>query len=312
MEYYGTYQSTGIYSFEFLTKRGKTITEIVMMLPPESVTVTESQRSDLIPTIGGGYLCDYGNEFKDIQITGSLHFYYVGTRNNPLAFKPDANDTMVIDGYTEFIKLRYALIRYRDYTLTPNAKKNSPQFEGNALADVNALKSHVARKGNKLAPEVELVFHDYDYDEHFKVKVDRFSVSRDKSDPFTVRYDISLKAYEVYKGKGAQKTEVAKTAVEALLTNDELMQEFHTPSLPKQIPVTSPNDIVLPTPSREIEDAVIQDSELYVYNSVLQLYRAYYTWAIGMIRAGVLDVEKAMAGFSNPQMIEKFRSAQSE
>lgn len=302
---YGEYEPTGIYSFEFINQFGTRITEIVMMLPPESVTVSEGQRGELIPTIGGGYYCDYGNEFKEINITGSLYFHYVGSRNNPVAFRPA---DMLVSGYQEFVKLRYALIRYRDYTLTPNAKKTSPEFFGEALADVQALKEYAGKHQNVLATKVEMVFHDYDYDEHYKVKLEKFDVSRDKSDPFSARYTIQLKAYERYSTTSNKRTEVRQSSTEILLNNDEIMQTLHAESIPAKVPSFSPNELVMPAPSTVSPTSILQDSELFVNNQKLELYRAYYTWAIGMIRSGVLDIEKALAGFPNAQAKNKFAS----
>ena len=296
--YTSQYTAKGIYSFEFLDDKGKSITEIVLILPPESVTVSESQRAELMPTLGGGYIVDYGNEFKDISISGSIHFYYVGSRKNPLATHGSfttSDTSMLIDGFSEFIKLRYMISRYRDYTLTPNAKKIKENFSDTALSDVNALQEYVHKHGNALAPNVEVVFHDYDYDEHWKVKCDKFNISRDKSDPYTVRYDIQLKAYEKYTGTKPKKPEIKKNSTQMLLDNDTIMQQISAESMPTTIPNYGVNTLMTPPPTSGTYNPVDIDSECYVLNQRLKKYRAHYAWAINMIRSGVLDIESALS-----------------
>jgi len=201
---HGNYEPTGVYSFEFRKVGGDIITEIFMLLPPESITVSEPQRSEIVPTLGGGYIVDFGNEYKEISISGQSHFFYVGSTRKPASQLGRSFEILpenLIDGFSEFIKLRYLISRYRDYTLTPDSRVISPDFSLRDLASVEALKTFV--KGavedgdGALIDQIELLWHDYDADDHFKVKVERFSMSRNKDDPHTITYDLSLIAYEV-------------------------------------------------------------------------------------------------------------------
>lgn len=304
---YGTYIPTGIYSFEFQENRKK-FTEIVMVLPPENITITEPTRSSLSPTLSGGYIVDFGNDFKQIRIQGSLHYYYVGTRSNPLAMRAEANDNMAIDGYTEFQKLRYMIIRYRDYTMTPKGKMTDYTFNGQALADINAL---AKKDKDKLYNNIELVFHDYDNDNHYYCKVDNFSAVQDKSDVFSIRYDISLQAYEVYKLNNKKNVETKLAATQQLVQSLDVINTCHADSLPANIPAANPDKSVLPNPinnTQETETTLTQDSDIYAKNNMLKAYRAYLIWAIGMIQAGVLDIETALKSFNTKAQLNEFIS----
>lgn len=202
---HGFYTPTGMYSFEFRQTSGKVVSEIFFILPPSSVSVSESPRSELIPTLTGGYLADFGNDFKDIDIQGETHFYYAGSTKNPAKEYGKTENVAIedfTDGYSEFIKLRFMVSRYRDYTMTSNGKlANAPSFSLKSLAQTKALKKFVtdqiSASEGALSDKLEMVWHDYDYDEHFKCKVDNLTMSRDKSDPWTIKYSIALKAYEV-------------------------------------------------------------------------------------------------------------------
>lgn len=315
---YGTYIPTGVYSFEFRKKHGgETITEIPLMLPPESTSVTEPQRSELIPTIGGGYLCDFGNDFKDISISGSIHFFYVGSEKNPLAFRMDESKQQeAIDGYTEFLKLRFMISRYRDYTLTRKAKLIAPAFSSPAIVNVKALRDYVAKQKKALASDIEVIYHDYDDDNHFKVKVDQFSITRDKSDPFTVKYSISLKAYEVDSRTASSSisttVEFKKVTVEEIISLNEFMLTLHPMSLPTEVPSFTGNDTIVPTPLPysvpDYSEEINKDIQIYNLNERLRIVRSYFAWAVGMVQAGVMSVETAMAGFNNYTQASNFRN----
>lgn len=208
---YGHYEPTGMYSFEFRkVGNGKTIAEIFMLLPPESVSVKEPQRSELLPTLSGGYLADFGNDFKPITVKGSTHFFYAGTSKNPAkqfgttgsttAFG-DFDPQNYLDGFAEFIKLRFIISRYRDYTMTPDGKlAKLPDMSLKELRGMKKLSEFVtSQRGKKgaLADVIEVIWHDYDYADHWKVKINSFESFRDKGDPWTINYTIDMIAYEL-------------------------------------------------------------------------------------------------------------------
>lgn len=255
----GYYTPTGMYSFEFRNAQGNSITEVFFVLPPGSVTVSESQRSDLIPTLKGGYLVDFGNEFKDIQVQGQSHFFYVGSTKNPAGEtdnSANANTENYIDGYSEFIKLRFMVSRYRDYTMTKNGKlMNAPALSLKGLAQTKALKKFVTdqikNKEGALADKLEVIWHDYDYDDHFKIKVDNLSITRDKSDPWTVQYNMSLKAYEVDDKASRIKPfslENQRQSVAQLMQSvDNLTANSHEQSIPDTITVNNGQSTIIVT-----------------------------------------------------------------
>lgn len=199
-----TYEPTNAYSFEFRTVKGGFITEVFMILPPESYEVVEPTRSQLTKTIGGGYLNDYGSDFKQITIQGNLHFFYSGSPSNKGETFTRGDD--FINGFEEFIKLRFLVSRYRDYTMTPGSKMgkltvptalaSNPQLFP-VLALANKVRTNLAQNKNATYDEIQMFWHAYDDDDHFKVRVSEFKSSRSKADPFSIDYTISLEAYEV-------------------------------------------------------------------------------------------------------------------
>jgi len=253
---HGFYTPTGMYSFEFKQTNGKPICEIFFILPPGSVTVTESPRSELIPTLTGGYLADFGNDFKDIQIQGETHFYYAGSTRNPAKEYGSTDNVNVedfVDGYSEFIKLRFMISRYRDYTMTKNGKlSNAPSFNLKSLAQTRALKNFVTNqlrnKESALSDKIEMIWHDYDYDDHYKCKVESLSMPRDKSDPWTVQYNIILKGYEV-DTKASIISKYSKTVKKSVA---QLMQDVsnisgvvHEQTIPSSITVNNGSEVLI-------------------------------------------------------------------
>ena len=128
----------------------------------------------------------------------------------------------------------------------------APNFANTpALSGVDSLKSFVVGQidsgDGALADAVELVFHDYDYDEHFKVKVELLSMSRSKDDPWSVKYDISLKAYEVDKGSTGNVSFRVPTvkkipAADKIRNTLILARTTHLATAPTTITATTPTD----------------------------------------------------------------------
>lgn len=215
---HGAYEPTGAYSFEFVSSSGRTVSEIFFALPPGNQSVSEGQRSGIQPTLSGSYITDFGNEVKDITISGSLWFFYQGDPENPVSRDPgDAK----IDGYEEYLKLRFMLIRYRDYMMTRGGKMIAPVFRGRGMTSVNALKSWVNNKirtgEGALIDKLQLIYHDYDLDNHMYVKVENFTATQNKEDPHSIEYNISLKGYKIDdRQSGMQKKEIKLTVQEEI------------------------------------------------------------------------------------------------
>lgn len=196
---YGTFTFTGLYSFEFVDKNKNTITEIFFMIPPKSKIVEEPTRSTTVPTLGGNYNNDAGNATKNITISGELFFPYVGSPDNPIAKVNDGLENQ-IDGLNEFFKLRWMLVSYRDYTLTSNAKLKSPTTLMNLSSEIaslyTAVSDRLSKKVGALYDEIQLIFHDYDMDDHYYCRVDTFSSNQDASKHIAINYTINIECYE--------------------------------------------------------------------------------------------------------------------
>jgi hypothetical protein len=196
---YGNLVFTGLYSFEFVDKNKNTITEIFFMCPPKRKSVEEPTRSTTVPTLGGNYNNDAGNATKNITISGDLFFQYIGSPDNPIArFNTDLENQ--IDGLNEFFKLRWMLISYRDYTLTPNAKLKSPtalmNLSGEIASLYSAVSERLSKKAGALYDEIQLIFHDYDMDDHYYCRVDNFSSNQDDTRYNAINYTINIECYE--------------------------------------------------------------------------------------------------------------------
>ena len=223
-----TYQPTSVYSFEFrerhpLTgKVGKRLTELFFLLPPEEYSINEGYKITVNRTIDGGWVDDFGNDFKDIKISGSLYTYYVGTpaktslgasnlpplvrnlKNQGLGiankFKELANSFAsqigldipgleIISGLDEFFKLRYILSRFRDTKTKENL--TSDQAIVKKFPELQKLLSR-AQSQKKLFKDIAVIYHDYDDNNHYEVTFNNFNMARSAKDPFTIMYKIHL------------------------------------------------------------------------------------------------------------------------
>jgi len=303
--YFGKYEPTNVYAFEFRNhKNGRKIATVYLSLPPESVTVDETQRAKLTPTIGGGYLTDFGNEFKDITIAGTSHFYNVNSAGGM------GNQFSPTDGYTEFIKLRYILSRIRDYSLSKDNKYTRPNFTGDALKQVREL-SKFAMTNGFLADKVDVIWHDYDYDEHFFVKIERLAISREKADPWTIKYDIQLKAYQVDDRaansatmKNPEKREYKTDWINNVHT---LLQTCHPASMPTSFPQLSIYDTPAPLSNTNRSGSTTMPADtgnndsIYALNEKLRSQRMNLSWAVGMMQSGVMSPERSLTRADNLQ-----------
>jgi len=223
----GTFTLTGLYSFEFVDKKRNTITEIFFMIPPKKKDVTEITRSTTNPTLSSNYNTDAGNGTKTINLQGELYFPYVGDPKNPVA-RDSSQAENPIDGMTEFFKLRWMLIRYRDYTMTKNGKVDIPVSILNSSPEITALYKKVSKlvknKMGALYDEIQLIFHDYDMDDHYYCRVDTFTSSQSDSKYIAVEYTINLECYEKDNRQTAQTVEIKKSLNESVDVGNTQLQ----------------------------------------------------------------------------------------
>lgn len=197
---YGEFTFTGLYSFEFVDKSRNTITELFFMLPPKTKNMSESTRSSTVPTLGGNYNVDGGNATKTVTLTGDLYFPYIGSPDNPVA-RDNAGLENTLNGLEEFLRLRWMLIRYRDYVMTKDAKMTVPTDVMSVSKEISQLYKKISKKvKNKtgaLYNEIQLIFHDYDLDDHFYCRVDNFSANQTQDKHIVIEYTITIECYEV-------------------------------------------------------------------------------------------------------------------
>jgi len=223
-----TYNPSAAYSFEFFErdsltgKIGKKLTELFFLLPPEEYSIREGFKITVNKTIDGAWVDDYGNDTKDIKISGSLYTYYVGTpaktnisanslppllrnlKNQGVGlnneFKKLVNSFTsqigldvpgldVISGLDEFFKLRYIISRFRDSR--PRKNLTADHAIVKKFPDLDPIMVR-AQQNKKLFKDIAVVYHDYDDNNHYEVVFNDFDMSRSSKDPFTVNYKISL------------------------------------------------------------------------------------------------------------------------
>jgi hypothetical protein len=189
------------------------------MTPPKTKTVSEPTRSSTVPTLGGNFNLDAGNATKTITLAGDLWFPYVGSPDNPIA-RNNSGLMNTIDGLNEFFKLRWMLIRYRDYTMTRKGKMTIPDsvmgFSSQVVALYESVSKKVRERVGALYDEVQVIFHDYDMDDHFFCRIDNFTSSQVDSKYIAISYTITIECYEP---DDAQKT-ISITRVKKT-TNEE-------------------------------------------------------------------------------------------
>jgi len=232
---YGKFEFTGLYSFEFVDRNRNTISEIFFMVPPKKKDMSEPTRSSTQATLSGNYVMDAGNGTKPMTISGELFFPYVGSPDNPVA-RDSSGLSNTIDGLNEFFKLRWMLIRYRDYTMTKNARMTVPTSVMGLSPGINALYRKISKnlknKVGALYDEVKVVVHDYDMDDHWYCRVESFSSSMDSAKHIATEYIINLECYSPDTRRSSVKvTQTKKPTNEQIdITNSALQQLNFTES----------------------------------------------------------------------------------
>lgn len=215
---YGEFSFTGLYSFEFVDKNRNTVTEIFFMIPPKTKNVSEPTRSSTVATLGGNYSVDGGNGTKNITIGGELYFPYIGSPANPVA-RDSALLPDTISGYEEFLKLRWMLIRYRDYTMTKDAKIDIPT----AILGIDSIaklykkvSKNIKEKTGSLYDEIKVIFHDYDMEDHYYCRVVSLNSAQGSDKHIAINYDITLDCYEPDTGQKTAMTITKKSTTEVI------------------------------------------------------------------------------------------------
>ncbi len=169
------------------------------MMPPKSKSVEEPTRSSTMPTLGGNYVVDGGNATKTIILSGDLFFPYIGSPDNPVAINNEGLEN-TIDGLNEFFKIRWMLIRYKDYTLSRNSNLSNPiqeiSFSPQLRKLYDAVSKRMSDKVGALYDEIHLIFHDYDMDDHYFCRVNNFSSNQSDANHLAINYTINIECHE--------------------------------------------------------------------------------------------------------------------
>jgi len=229
------YEPTAAFSFEFFRRDPSNrsnwfpnhLGEIFFLLPPEEYSLTEGYRVNITKTASGGWIDDFGNDFKQLRLTGSLYSYYSGypvTKPNVAAgalsgpkdfakkvgskvlqqgkrlVESVANEFGVsipglkgLSGLEEFFKLRWMLSRFRDEITGESGEKSK-------VSPPESLENEtiIGIADEPLFDSIMLVYHDYDDNNHFEVILNNFTMRRSKSDPFTINYVIEMTCVRTY------------------------------------------------------------------------------------------------------------------
>lgn len=200
------YNPSGAFAFEIRKKNPVTgqfanvaLAKTFFMLAPESMTITEGYKIKVNKTISGAWVDDFGNDVKKISISGSLYSFFFGTaRTNLDAYLNTEIASFVTGNYAinEFFKLRFIVSRFRDSWAGIETSREMFDVSKNFPSLIPFTKEINKIRINKGNPyeEFSFIFRDYDDGNHFEVIFDKFDMRRDKSDPFTVNYNIEMTA----------------------------------------------------------------------------------------------------------------------
>lgn len=225
----GNFEPTKAYSFEFIDRKTEnTLTEVFMLLPPIEYSVSQGYRVNVTPTINGGWIDDFGNDFKTIDLQWDIYFYYMGEPNNPpkdegvgkfvqklvnnaAGVAKAALGTVglydMLSGLDEFFKLRYIFSEGRDASLL-SQEENLIHPKENDFENLQRFKKSGIDKlitqgfQNQLNyKNIKLIYHDYDEQNHYEVVLQDFKFQRSKDDPWSFTLNISLLALKPVYGK---------------------------------------------------------------------------------------------------------------
>lgn len=209
------YKPTALYSFEFKERLNPfAVSEIFLLLPPESYQIKYGYRLTVHKTVGGSTVDWMGVDNPKITLSGSLWSPLIDVLPSP--FGSGAIDsirtggggilsgasTLVsktiqsfsplnqMSGLDEFFRIKFML--YDFFTKDSNLIIPSSLDSFGPLPGLKIMTLWSIMKKNNLA-DLQLIYHDYDDDVHWEVVPEgEFTVSRDQNDPFTAKWSIQL------------------------------------------------------------------------------------------------------------------------
>lgn len=227
------YEPEGIFSFEFIDKNTQnTITEVFFLLPPESYSISCNYRVNVTKTLTDYYVDDFGNDAKDINISGSLYSYWFSTLPSLKNKRGISNFTTKIKNKaTGFVQTIGSALQGNVAGVVSGGISLTDQFLGGLLQDkelsglqeffklryiidrfrdkydfrniprgipgIAELEPYAAA-GKKLYNDIQIIYHDYDDYNHYEVIIESFNFSKSKDDPFTMLYSIKMKGLDTH------------------------------------------------------------------------------------------------------------------
>lgn len=224
------YKPSGAYAFEFYDRKSalkEPIETIRLMLAPQRYTIREGYLITTTKTISGAQVTDNGNDFKQINLSGNIHFFLA--RRPPRGEKPSNGDfgnaakefgkrlinqaveagkdaaTKVlppfitnsisgfefVTGLQEMFRLRWVISRMRDKYAFDGSPYGSP-IPKDILGVDNLSRKFPYNKSN--FDNIMVIYRDYDDNNHFEVIFNDFRIERSANDIFSFDYDISMVA----------------------------------------------------------------------------------------------------------------------
>jgi len=206
------FQPSGIFSFEFRERLNPFfVTEITLLLPPESSQISYGYRLTVHKTIGGTTFDFMGTDNPEISISGSLWSPWIDILPDPfgsgVAMQTLRGGTLAdiaalaskavqsffplnqMSGLDEFFRIKYMLFDF----FSKDAKFAMP-VSLDAYGPLPGLHFMVywTIVGKNNLRDIQLIYRDYDDDVHWEVVPRNLEVKRDKNDPYTVNWSISL------------------------------------------------------------------------------------------------------------------------
>lgn len=159
--------------------------------PPQSYNLTETGATVIVPTqMGGKFVESQGCIFRDIRLSGT-----VGIRPNPVG------SNLLPEGLTEATGL--TLSKPKALSMLSNDDRGLDPKEITGFDDIMFLRNIFrgywdSKKSNELARSIVMVWFYAKDSDIFIVEPMSFSVTKDRSNPMSYTYDITLRTLYRY------------------------------------------------------------------------------------------------------------------
>jgi hypothetical protein len=163
---------------------------------PVNATTRESRQDSFVKQVGSGLL-RLGQTAANAAISAGKGI--AASLTNGVGLNIPGLSGM--SGLEEFFRLRYVINRFRDHGMDAISGKTTNYWLDKKYPDLAGLED-LAKNGKQFYDNVQVIYHDYDDDNHYEVIFDNFEMHKSKEDPETYYYTIEMTAIRGAKTAG--------------------------------------------------------------------------------------------------------------